>query len=348
MKTNSWLPPWTIEQSKPLDAFSTFEHAGLSRKWPHLRVVQYEIPLGMTLEQAWLFARRAGCGGSDAAGLYAENEHAGLFYLWHNKHSGVEIPADKEQVAAGIYFEDGVLRWLEDEIGMQFHRPGKMLFFNEARPRELMTADGLYFGHSDADPRLARGAEVKVPHFTKVWRWANGPPRGVWIQVQHYMGITGFEQWVVVAYLGSRQFAYWVVERDDAFLEQHHKVVDAFWTSIEEGNAPDPDAHETSEKAAKLLAPDVNKEEPVALPEEAFRWQDEYHHLGDQIEKLEAERARVKAQFEIAISDAPAGKLTTGQLVTFHKQQRTNYEPSKVIKSISSYRVLRIPRPKGD
>ncbi len=62
-------------------------------------------------------------------------------------------------------------------------------------------------------------------------------PLHYFVQIQHYLAVTGWEKWYLAAIILNFKFVWYEVPRDDAFIEQVLIPTERdFWKTVEEKN----------------------------------------------------------------------------------------------------------------
>ena len=51
--------------------------------------------------------------------------------------------------------------------------------------------------------------------------------------MQHYMAVTGWQMWHLAVLIGNREFVWYDVPRDDAWIEEMIRQEAAFWDCVE-------------------------------------------------------------------------------------------------------------------
>ena len=156
----------------------------------------------MTVEQiqndraAWLKARNAGIGGSDASVIVGVNKWKSPFALWMEKTGQADPDSldDNEYVYWGNVLEETVAREFTKRTGKEVHRRG--LLQHDTIPYLLASVDRIVVGEN-------AGLECKTANgfAAKLWE-GDEVPDAYYVQCQHYMAVTGAERWYIAALIG--------------------------------------------------------------------------------------------------------------------------------------------------
>lgn len=182
--------------------------------------------------EAWQAARRRGLGGSDAAVVLGHQPYGRTRpELWRHKTGREESKVGNAAVRYGSIIEPYIRRWLtrraEDTPALFGDYKGLVDFpIQMCHPEyDWMRAntDGLLLASGDA----REGVEIKqstYPHGDDKYDWPEGVQQYHYPQIQHYLEVTGLEQW---------RYVYLEVPADREFTrlvaENHAADPDEFW-----------------------------------------------------------------------------------------------------------------------
>lgn len=195
-------------------------------------------------------------GPSDVAVLFGLNPYKSLYKLWHEKAGNIE-PEDlsnNEDVEDGIYYEEPTARLFAKRNKLKLSSGG---FHSSAE------IDG-FGGTTDfviaSETRDEKGIlEVK----NTGWRYYNtwkdiGPPMHYQLQLQAYMGLTGFKWGMLAISVDRKLLPPFEYEFKPQAYEAIKRAVSDFWQSIKDGKEPDPtDADKMQPFIRKLLTDEV-------------------------------------------------------------------------------------------
>lgn len=166
----------------------------------------------------WHADRRSYLGGSDAPVLTGDDPWTSPYDLWLEKMGEGGPERDSavmrwgkrvEQVAAEIYVE---------ETGRRIYQPD---------PEKVRRHRRYPFLGAHPD-RLVRG-EKRVVEVKSSWRPWDAVPDRVTVQVQHTMGVLGYDVADVALLTGFAGFKVYEIPRDDLMIERLFAVERAWW-----------------------------------------------------------------------------------------------------------------------
>lgn len=181
----------------------------------------------------WLEERRKGIGGSDVAAILGLSPWKTPYQVYREKRKEVEDWQGNEATDWGKRMEPAIRQWYSDTTGRCVRLPDKILF-NSQYPFMLASLDGF-----TDDPR---GVEIKTARSGKGWGepGTNEIPDYYFLQVQHYMVVTGFEVFDVPVSIGGGSPELYEVPADKELQEMIIEAEAAFWQRVVDGNPPDP------------------------------------------------------------------------------------------------------------
>jgi len=201
-----------------------------------------------TARALWLAERKTGIGGSDAAAVVGISPWKTPFQVYQEKRGEVEDEdlSGNEAVEWGLRLEDVVADAYVDRTGRKVRRA------NALQRHPLFDFVVGNFDRVVVGER--RGLECKtVGEFGK--KDPNWGPDGsdlvpdtYFMQVQHYMAITGFPVWDVAALFGGRHLRVYEVPRHEATIAKMLIIEREFWTCVLQGIPPE------AKTAAEALA----------------------------------------------------------------------------------------------
>lgn len=199
--------------------------------------------------EEWLAARKNFIGGSDASAILGMNPYKTNLELWQEK-TGLIEPEDiseKPYVKYGHEAEP-LLRGLFklDFPEYEVHYQDNNIFLNDKHPFAHASLDGWL-----VDPDGRKGIlEIKTTNILQSMqkeKWNDRIPDNYFIQVLHYLMVTGFDFAILKAQLRfdfkgdiMHQVKHYKIERADVeedikFLESSEK---AFWKQVQEKKKP--------------------------------------------------------------------------------------------------------------
>lgn len=183
----------------------------------------------MTERLKWLRERQKGIGGSDAPALVLSPEQ----YKWKRPE---DVLADKvypiedegeERLCCriGHELEDFAARLFTEVTGLKVRKDGRH-FVHPAHPFMVGNIDRKIVGHN-------WGLECKTTSAYNGSKFTEDSyPLEYFVQIQHYLAVTGWEKWYLSAIvLNSRHLVY-QVPRDEEFIRLLTEKETVFWAEV--------------------------------------------------------------------------------------------------------------------
>lgn len=205
----------------------------------------------------WLEERKTGIGGSEASAILGMNPYLDIQKLYKLKTGLLEAPdiSDKQAVKYGLQAENALRRLFVLDFPQYevYHRRYEILR-NEKYPFILGSLDGIL---TDKETGKRGVLEIKTTNILQsmhLEKWNDRIPQNYFIQVLHYLLVTGFDFAVLKAQLkrsfrrpdGSNEIKievrHYHLSRekhvDDLAMLEKHEV--KFWTGNIEKRIPPP------------------------------------------------------------------------------------------------------------
>lgn len=276
--------------------------------------------------EEWLALRRQYIGGADAAAVCGLNEFQSPYNLWAEK-TGI-IPAFEGNLRTdfGAFAEDFIAKRFEQETGKKVRRNNFSLV-NSAFPWGICDLDREVIGESAL-------LECKCTNELSLKHYANGeyPPR-FFVQVQHYLAITGFEKAYLAVLIGTgRDFKIFDIERDEKEISALMALEEQFYSFMTSGNPPPIDGSDSTREAirAQQSEPPEEEPEPADLSDKK-QVLDTLMEINVAIEQLESQRDAIKNQLIESIGDSWHGNCE-GFSISYKPQTRKTFDWKKLQK----------------
>lgn len=191
----------------------------------------------------WLEARRKGIGGSDASAIMGQNPWASPLTVYLDKVGIAPEKAESEAMRQGTDCEEVVAARFSRETGLKVKKSHK-LFQHPNYPWMLANIDRQVVCKGFV------GLECKTTSIFNRTDFAEGsiPPNYFW-QCQHYMAVTGAEEWYLAVMVFSTAFHVFKIPRDEKAIEQLIEAERSFWTeNVLAGVTPYPSGVEDEGK----------------------------------------------------------------------------------------------------
>ena len=266
--------------------------------------------------------RKQGIGGSDASIIMGLNPFKNQVELWEEK-TGLRIPpdlSDIEKIKWGVLLEDII-------AGEYARRTGKRVR-NVNRTYHHKDYPVLQ-GHIDKKIEGENaGVEIKNVGLRQAKYWNKRPPIYYEYQVLHYLAITGFDYFDVVALVGGQELMIHTIERDVEKIDDLVQRELVFWNECVIKNIP-PMPESTNETASLFPIGEVDK--VAYLPTELNHVVEEYHKENE-IYKASGKRIdALKTQLQNAMKDASVMEDSEGERVaTWATQNRSTLDQKQM------------------
>lgn len=172
---------------------------------------------------AWLEVRKKAIGGSDAAAVAGFSKWASPLSVYADKLGLVPEREDNEAMRQG--------RDLEEYVAQRFCEDSKL---SVRRENHILVNDAYPFMHANIDRRIVgakEGLECKTTSVYNKTDFAGGDvPPEYYIQVQHYLAVTGWPVWHLAVLVLNRGFYRFRVERNEADIAALIEMEEDFWT----------------------------------------------------------------------------------------------------------------------
>jgi predicted phage-related endonuclease len=271
-------------------------------------------------EQRFQEERRTTLGGTDSAAI------CGFSFPYRNawdvaaeKKGMLPIWRGNERTEIGRLLEDPVAQVYAQRTGVQLEHCKEVVRDSKSP---------FLGGHPD---RLVvdqkRGAEIKTVEFGfEKWSKPGEPlrvPQGYFVQCQHYLMVTGYETWDLVALFGLSKIRWYTLERNEKVISALRAKDESFWERYVEG--PDLPPMEPSDGARAWLKgqyPAPKADKLVVANEEQAEAIAHWLEAKGSRESFEEEEERWKIRVQAAIGEA-TGITTDGAIVTWKKNKDT-------------------------
>jgi len=266
--------------------------------------------------------RRLGIGGSDASIIMGLNPFKNQVELWEEK-TGVKTPpdlSDIEKIKWGVLLEDIIAKEYARRTGNRVRNVNRTYHHKEYP---------ILQGHIDKKIEGENaGVEIKNVGLRQAKYWNKRPPIYYEYQVLHYLAITGFDFFDVVALVGGQELMIHTIHRDEEKIDELVQKELVFWNECVVKKIP-PMPESTSETASLFPIGEVDK--VAYLPTEMNHVVEEYHNENE-IYKASGKRLDVlKTQLQNAMKDASVMEDSEGERVaTWATQNRSTLDQKQM------------------
>lgn len=304
---------------------------------------------------AWLEERRKGIGASDIAAIaglspvYWENgqpRRRTAVDVWKSKVEPVEDEEMSVAASLGLACEELAAKEWSRCTGLIPQRVAPIL----THPQHSFMRASLDFALFDAGDITPLECKTSF-NVNGAANWDNGIPDYYQAQGQWQMGVTGAKVCYFAVLLGGFQteFRHYILERDDALIEQLITIGAAFWEYVKAGTPPPATQwHDVATIYPISTAKEVEATEEVARS--AWRMQE----IKGQIKALEAEFDTLATSVMSHLGEADTLTWASEKLCTYRTQQTRRLDTTAIKEKepaiadkytkVTNSRVLRFPR----
>lgn len=268
--------------------------------------------------QEWLEERTKGIGGSDASIILGLNKWKTPFELWLEKTGQIDVQESQAEAAYfGTLLEDLVAKEFELRTGKKVRRNNFMLqhpkydFITANIDRKVVGEDALL------------ECKTASAFLAKDWE-SDEVPAPYLVQVQHYLGVTGYEKAYIAVLIGGQKFIWKEIDRDDELIELIFQEEIEFWNNHVLANVPPPlDGSSAAEQFLKERYQKTDPDKVVDLSYEYKEKLDDYFKLKQDIKQLQEYAKQIENELKQELKDAEVGYVKdyeiTWKPVTQHR-----------------------------
>jgi len=293
--------------------------------------------------EEWLAAR--GLGASDIAAALGLSPYQSAYELWAIRSKLLPEPdlSDRWTVQAGIALEPVVERWYAEENAelyeCDFSSGRHVLYTHDEYPWLTASPDSMLVNRETGEEGVL---QLKT---TSIWNadaWVGGAPLIHQVQVQGEMACTGLSFAVLACMLGDLQplyaahlsgvpietlldmarsehlqceLRYYVVPRNERFIEWMLAGLRTFLDHVESGNPPAPDGSDSSYKTMVRLLDDT-REKPAELNATADLLCEQYEELLAEERSIAIRKKAVRNSLVHMLDKSPKGTTPAGRRVS--------------------------------
>lgn len=178
----------------------------------------------MTREE-WLTLRKQSIGGSDVAAVIGASRWSTPFKVWAEKTGRLERNKENsEYMYWGVVMEPILRAEFSKRTGFVVKEVNSIFASSE---HEFLTAniDGYVVMENGEYAVL----ELKTAGLYSENDWENGLPVEYYLQVQHYLYVTGLRKGYVAVLIGGNTFKHIIVDRDEEVINTIVSLAVQFW-----------------------------------------------------------------------------------------------------------------------
>lgn len=275
--------------------------------------------------QEWLSWRQQGIGGSDASVILGLNKYKTPFELWLEKTGQVDLEDTAGEAAYfGNVLEELVAKEFEIRTGKKVRKRNAILQHPEHNFL-LANIDRKVVGeHAVLECKTASA------YLAKDWE-SEEIPESYIVQVQHYLGVTGYRKAYMAVLIGGQRFVWKEIERDQELIDMIFEAEVYFWEHhVKKGIPP---ALDGSSAAEKFLKERYKKADPGQTVDLAFSYKskiEQYNELKETIKQLTTQQKLLENEMKHELKEAESGFVHNYQVNW--KSITSNRVDTKVLK----------------
>lgn len=254
-----------------------------------------------TDREEWLYQRRMGIGGSDAAAIVGLDPYRSAYQVYCDKAGILCEREDNEAMRQGRDFEQYVAGRFCEAAGKKVQRCNYILAHPDHRFL-IANVDRVVVGENAV-------LECKTTSVYNRSDFRSGDiPPNYYVQCVHYMMVTGAEKAYLAVLVLNRAFHWFGIERNEDEINALMAAETAFWNDhVLPRREPAPDGSERAGEVIRRLYGIGSDDEVVELAGFDSRIR-RYRELGDLIRKLETEQEQIKQEIQAEMKTATVGR----------------------------------------
>ena len=277
------------------------------------------------MKNGWNVARR----GSAARTPLWSVGSAGTSRRWNSgwRKTG-QLPAQEAGEAAywGHQLEELVRTEFTKRTGIQVEHRMELLR-SDQHPFMQANLDGTC-RQPDLGPCIF---EAKTVSAFKVGEWEDGIPDEYYLQVQHYMAVTGYRGAYVAALIGGNNFRWKLIHRDDELIEALIWLEADFWKHVQNETPPPLDGSSASARFLAECFPSSLPRSTVELPGQAATLIQQYDEACEQLKAITEQKQQAENLLKQMLGEHESG--TTGDHIVTWKNVTQERLDSKTLKA---------------
>jgi putative phage-type endonuclease len=272
---------------------------------------------GMDRDQ-WIWHRKQGIGGSDAAAIAGVHKYKSPLVLYMEKVGLYEQKVENEAALWGNLLEDTVakefIRRYNEALSDEFESQG-INMYNLAkiqRRNAILQHDEYDFMLMNVDrfmscPVKGRGIlEVKTASVRVADEWkGEDVPNAYFVQVQHYLAITGLDYAYMAVLIGGQEMRYYYIPRDQEFIDDLIEIEKRFWyENVLASNPPEVDGSDSTTEMYKILYPVHRDRYVLELPSTGIDLILQREHYREMMDHAEENKKRCENSLKDMMKEA--------------------------------------------
>jgi len=260
----------------------------------------------------WLENRKRGLGGSDASAVAGVNKYTSPVVLYMEKKGLYTKVVDNDAAYFGNVMEPILKKEFIKRINAEREEQG--------RPPLKVMACNYLLQHPDYDFMLANiDGEIRCPELGKGileiktaseylkedWQ-GDDIPNAYYLQVMHYLAVTGYAFAYVVVLIGGNKYKHYFIERDEETINSLIAIEYDFWhNNFLAGIPPEMDGSDSTKEMLTAMNPNsVNRDDIVLnLPDSLIEHVETVDVVKELIAILEEQKAKHENEIKATMGD---------------------------------------------
>lgn len=274
----------------------------------------------------WLEYRKRGIGGSDASVVCGISRYKSPVELWMEKTNQVPTQEAGEVAYWGTLLESVVRDEFSKRTGIEV-RQEKQLLQSEEYPFMLANLDGVC-DHPDYGTCIF---EAKTASSFKMGEWEDTLPDEYYLQVQHYMAVTGYRAAYIAVLIGGNTFRWKLIERDEEMISMLIAFESVFWDHVQNMTPPPLDGSDASASFLSSRFPNSVPQSRIELPASAEELLSRYDEACEDLEAATERKQEAENKLKQMLGENEAG-ISGNRLVTWKSVTQERLD-SKTLKA---------------
>lgn len=274
----------------------------------------------------WLEWRKSGLGGSDIGAILNFNKYKKPMQVYLEKIGEYEEEVNNDAVYWGNVLEDVVAKEFSKQTGYKVRR-NNFLLQHPKYPFLQANVDRMIISKEKGNGVL----ECKTASEYLKEQWSNDEvPVSYYLQVQHYLAVTGLQWGELAVLIGGRDFRHFHIKRDDDLIDQMIQQAKFFWEQyVEKRVAPPIDGSDSSSNILSSLYPESVPKTEIALPPEALMFIEQYEEAKKQEDFAKEQKKEAENKLKSVLGENEQGILDE-RTITWKSYSSTRLDSKKL------------------
>lgn len=270
----------------------------------------------------WLAMRKNSIGGSEIAAVLGMNRWKTPFQVWAEKTGRTDSSVQKNEAMYWGTVMESILR--EEFAKRTGYQVKEAHYIFASVENSFLTAN--IDGYVDLGNGEYAVLEIKTAGNYAESDWNDGCPIEYYLQVQHYLYITGMFKAFIAVLIGGNQFKYIEVDRDEDTIKTIVCCAKQFWNLVQTDTPP-----AVTDKDNALLATlyPSSKAVTVKMPEEYRAVLRQYNEAKQAIDQAKKAKEEAEAKIKSFMQDNDSAVIDNYK-ITWKTAERNSLSADKV------------------